>query len=158
MPKLVVQIDHEFQAGPMLARDKRVSETKPLSSKKLKELIAGAVPDDFSLAICLLDPEEGWPMVGFELSPKRLSKGGVFDFTIDEKERVATIKVHGEIATDALRAGVAPDIQKQGKKADFRLQAFNFKGGEWKGFSAPIVGQGEEDFKNWYQIKNWKLK
>ncbi len=35
---------------------------------------------------------------------------------------------------------------------------FNYMGREWSGFTAPIHGQKEEDYKHRYQIKSWKLK
>jgi hypothetical protein len=157
MPKLVIEIDHEFQAGPMLAKNDGLG-FKTLSAKELKAMIAGADPGEFGLNVCLLDPDEGWPFVGFEMYSKGLKKGGVFEFTIDENEGRAKVRVQGEIASSALRAGVAPMIQKLGKKAEFRLTAFNFRGNQYSGFEAPIQGQKEDDFKNWFKIKNWKLK
>ena len=157
MPKLVIQIDHKFIAGPMLALNEK-SQTKPLSAKKLKAMISGAEPGDFSLSISFLDLEMGSPCVVFEMTKIGLKKGGTFEFSIDEKKGVVTVCVKGEIASSPLRAGVAPFIQKMGKKADLRLVAFNYKGGEWSGFTAPIHAQAEEDYKNWYQIKTWSLK
>ena len=113
---------------------------------------------DEKFTISFLDLESGSPCVGFEMTKIGLQKGGTFEFSIDEKKGVVTVCVKGEIASSPLRAGVAPFIQKMGKKADLRLQAFNYKGGEWSGFTAPIHAQAEEDYKNWYQIKTWSLK
>ena len=113
---------------------------------------------DEKFTLSFLDLESGSPCVGFEMTKIGFKKGGTFEFSIDEKKGVVTVCVKGEIASSPLRAGVAPFIQKMGKKADLRLQAFNYKGGEWSGFTAPIHAQAEEDYKNWYQIKTWSLK
>lgn len=113
---------------------------------------------DEKFTLSFLDLESGSPCVGFEMTKIGLKKGGTFEFSIDEKKGVVTVCVKGEIASSPLRAGVAPFIQKMGKKADLRLQAFNYKGGEWSGFTAPIHAQAEEDYKNCYQIKTWSLK
>jgi hypothetical protein len=158
MPKLVIEIDHEFQAGPAVALDGKSGLSKALNAKKLKELLADADPADFSLCVAVIDPKEGYPVVDFEMTKGGLKKGGTFEFAIDEKTGICKVHAKGEIASAALRAGVAPSIQKMGKKADLRLQAFNYKGGEWSGFKAPIQGQDEEDWKTWYQIKAWTLK
>ena len=158
MPKLVIEIDHEFQAGPPTALDGKSGLSKPLTAKKLKDLLAAADPADFSLCVAFIDPAEGYPSFDFEMTKGGLKKGGTFEFSIDEKAGVVKVQVKGEIASTALRAGVAPMIQKVGKKAEFRLSAFNFKGGEWSGFKAAIHGQDEDDWKTWYPIKDWKLK
>lgn len=157
MPKLIIDIDHEFNAGPFLAHDEKSSEVKPLNEKQLKKLLADASDGDFSLCVCFVNPDEGYADFDVDLTKKGLKKGGVFEFTVDEKKGVAKVKVNGELSV-ALRSGVAPMIQGYGKKADLRLQAFNYKGGYWNGFMAPLEGQKEDDFKNWYQIKNWKVK
>jgi len=158
MPRLVIEMDHEFQAGPMEAHDAKSSQCKVLSVNKLNELLRDADPTEFSVSVSFLDPDEGWPCVGFELTRKGLKKGGVFEFTVDEKARLARIAVKGELSSSPLRAGVAPFIQKMGRKADLRLQAFNYKGGEWSGFTAPIIGQKKDDFRNWFRITSWKLR
>lgn len=158
MPKLVIEIDHEFQAGPPTALDGKTGRSKTLSAKKLKELLAEADPADFSLCVAFIDSAEGYPVVDFEMTKGGLKKGGTFEFTINEKSGVVKVQAKGEIASPPLRAGVAPSIQKMGKKADLRLQAFNYKGGEWSGFKAAIQGQDEDDWKTWYPIKTWNVK
>ena len=157
MPKLVIEMDHAFQAGPMKAHGAK-NRSGVLSVKELKALLRDANPTEFSVSVSFLDPDEGWPCVGFEMTTKGLKKGSVFEFTVNEKARLARITVKGELSSSPLRAGVAPFIQKMGRKADLRLQAFNYKGGEWNGFTAPIVGQGVKDFQNWFKIVTWKLR
>lgn len=158
MPKLIIEIDHEFSAGPMLAHDEKSSQTKALSSKKLKDLLANATQGEFSLSVAFLDPEEGWADVGFEMKKSGLKKGGIFNFDIDEKSGSAKVIVRGIVESAAMRQGVDKYIRAYGKKADLRLMAFNYKGGEWSGFTAPVHGQKEDDFKNWFQITRWSIK
>ena len=160
MAKLLIYIEHEFEAGPMLAAKKSGggTQTLPLSAKELKVLLDESDLNDFSLSISILDPEEGWPCFGFEMTRKGLKKGGIFEWVIDWDAGRAKVKVKGEIASSPLRAGMVTFIKTMGENADFRLQAFNFKGGEFGGFTAPIHGQGEDDFKNWFQIKTWSVK
>ena len=157
MPKLIVNVDLKLTAGPMKSTNAEHS-TEILSASELKKMILGCDQDDFSLSVAFLDLEEGWPTVGFEVNKKFLKKGGTFEFSIDEDSCLASITAKGELSSAAVRAGVVPVIQQMGEKADLRLTAFNFKGGKWSGFTASITGQKEDDFKNWIQIKDWKLK
>ena len=156
MPKLVIEIEHEFNAGPFIAI--QGGKSAPLKAKQLKKMLEHAQPSDFSLSVSLLDPEEGWPSVGFEFTPAGLKTGSIFEYSIDEKSMRAHVNVKGTLLSSPLRSGVAPHIQKQGSKADFRLQAFNFKDGEWSGFTAPIIGQVEDEFKKWFRVAKWALK
>ena len=158
MPKLVIDIDVQFEAGPLMAFDKKSRDTKVLSPRQVKELLAGMGTADFSLNIVLLDPEEGWPSVGFDLEQGNLKKGGQFEVSVDQGKGTAKVHVKGEISSPPLRSGVAPLIQEMGKDADFRLAALNYKGGEKAGFTAPVVGQGEDDFQDWLKISKWELK
>jgi len=157
MPRLVVQIDHAFEAGPLQARDAN-GRVKPLSPNKIAEMARDADPGEFSLSVVFLDPKDRWPVIGFELPRSGLKRSGTFEFTISAKTRRVAVKVKGELVSAPLRAGVAPHIQKMGRAADCRLQAFEYKGGMWSGFTAPIIGQGENDFENWFRITSWSLK
>lgn len=156
MPKLIIDFDVSLNAGPLSAHDG--SGLKVLTSTKLKKMISDANADDFSLSVAFLDPDEGWPLFGFEMNKKYLKKGGIFEYQIDEKKCMATVIAKGELSSSVLRAGVPEQLQKLGKKADLRLMCFNYKGGMWDGFTGQIVGQKEDDFKNWMQLKNWNLK
>ena len=158
MPKLAINVDLKFEAGPMSSLDSKSHREKILSSAKLKKMITDADVNDFSLSVTFLDPEHGYPIVGFEMNKKLLKKGGIFDFLIDEKTSKATVTVKGTLLSTPMRSGVAPYIQKMGKSADLRLEAFNYKGGKWEGFTAKIAGQKEEDYKNWIEIKDWQIK
>jgi len=158
MPKLAIKVDLKFDAGPMSSHDSKSSMVKILSSAKLKKMITEADVNDFSLSVAFLHPEHWYPIVGFEMDKKLLKTGGIFEFLIDEKTSKATVSVKGTLFSAPMRSGVAPYIQKMGKNADLRLVAFNYKGGEWKGFTAPIAGQKEDDFKNWIEIKDWQIK
>ena len=158
MPKLVIQIDHEFRTAPFIAHDEKSSEVRPLSEKALNKLLAVAEPKDFSLSVMLMDPVEGEPSISFELPVPNLKKGGIFDWKIDTKERTAVVRVVGELSTNALRSGVAPEIQKVGTDVRFCLDAFNFKGGYWSGFQGSVEGQSDKNYKDWFKVENWKLK
>ena len=158
MPKLAINVDLKFDAGPMSSHDKKSSIVKVLSTAKLSKMITDADVNDFSLSVAFLDPEHWYPIVGFEMNKKLLKKGGIFDFLIDEKTSKATVTVKGTLLSAPMRSGVAPYIQKMGKNADLRLVAFNYKGGEWSGFTAPISGQKEKDYKSWIEIKDWQIK
>lgn len=156
MPKLAIEIEHEFDAGPFIAI--QGGKSTPLKVKQLKKMLEQAQPSDFSLSISLLDPEDGRPLIGFEFTPAGLKKGGVFEYVIDEKSMRVHVNVKGTLLSSPLRSGVAPEIQKRSTRADFRLQAFNFKDGEWSGFTAPLIGQVEDEFKKWFRIDKWALK
>lgn len=156
MTKLAIQISHKFEVGPIKAiiNDK----LKALKSKEITDRINSGTNGDFSLNVTFLDPEEGWPLVGFEMFSNPSRKADIFEWKLHEKAGMMSVNVQAQLESKALRAGVAPMIQKLGEKADLRLVALHFKGGTWEGFEAPINGQGEEDFKNWFRIEKWELK
>ena len=154
MPRLVIQIDHEFVAGPMVG-------SKKLSVRQLTALSAKANPNDFSLRVELLPMEGDDDSDGasFELQKRGVRNGAIFEVSIDAQNRLAKVHVKGEIASTLLRPGVAPLIQKATRNGgDFRLTSFDYKGGQWAGFTAAIHGQDEADKDTWYRIKTWALR
>ena len=159
MPRLVIQIDHEFIAGPMIG-------SKKLSVRQLIALSAKANPNDFSLCVELMPTEDdgekdddGGVGVSFEIQKRGVRNGAIFEVSIDAHNRLAKVRVKGEIASTLLRPGVTPYIQKATRNGgDFRLASFDYKGGKWSGFTAAIHGQDENDKDTWYRISNWALR
>jgi hypothetical protein len=154
MPRLVIQIDHEFIAGPMIG-------SKKLSVRQLTALSAKANPNDFSLCVELMPTEADDDGVGvsFEIQKRGVRNGAIFEVSIDAHNRLAEVRVKGEIASTLLRPGVTPHIQKATRNGgDFRLASFDYKGGKWSGFTAAIQGQDEADKDTWYRISNWALR
>lgn len=156
MTKLIIEVNHEFSAGPFKSIVN--NEEIPLKKAQMLSMLEGAKPTDFAISIALLDPEEGWPSVGFEFSPAGLKKGGIIEYLINDDLMQAKIKLHGTLSSSPLRSGVGQKIEAEGANAIFVISAFLFKGGKWKGFEGPIIGQKKDDFKNWFRIENWSLK
>ena len=151
MPRLVIQIDHEFIAGPMIG-------SKKLSVRQLTALSAKADSNDFSLCVELMPTEVDDDGVGlsFEIQKRGVRNCAIFEVSIDVQNRLAKVRVKGEIASTLLRAGVTPHIQKITRNGgDFRLASFDYKGGRWSGFTAVIHGQAEADKDTWYRISTW---
>jgi hypothetical protein len=152
MPRLVIQIDHEFIAGPMIG-------SKKLSVRQLIALSAKANPNDFSLCVELMPTEDDDSAISFEIQKRGVRNGAIFEVSIDAQNRLAKVRVKGEIASTLLRPGVTPYIQKATRNGgDFRLASFDYKGGRWSGFTAVIHGQDEADKDTWYRISNWALR
>jgi hypothetical protein len=156
MSKLIIEVNHEFSAGPFMSMVK--NEELPLKKAQMLSMLEGAKPSDFAISIALLDPEEGWPSVGFEFSTAGLKKGGIFEYFINDDLMQATLKLQGTLSSSPLRSGVEQKIQSEGVNAIFVLSDFLFKGGKWKGFEAPIISHKKDDFKNWFRIKKWCIK
>lgn len=158
MPKLIAKIHHEFEAGPILHHDGKLFEDVPLKPAKLKKLLENSEESDFSLCVTFLDPETGTPSINFDLLRKNLKRGDSFSWTISEAEGRIKVVVHGEISSGPLRSGVAPILASTYAGAKLHLDSFNFKGGAWSGFRAPVMGQTDENYKDWYIIPEWKVK
>lgn len=157
MPKLIIKIDHEFVAGPFLHNNDD-SQTVPLKPAQTKKMLANAKELEFSIAVTFLDPETNSPSINFDLTKKGLKKGGVFTWSIDEANSLVKVCISGEISSGNLRAGVAPRLEEAYSTSKLRLDAFNFKSGEWSGFRAPLLNQDEENCKDWYIVPEWKVK
>lgn len=142
-------MDYEFNAGPF------ITQNKP---NELKKFLKSATEDDFGLCVTFLHPEDGTPSINFDLSHASLKKGGVFKWTLDEVTERVVVVVRGELATGPLRSGVAPTIASKYAGAKLRLDSFIFKGGEWSGFRAPLLGQTEENCHSWYVVDDWRVK
>jgi len=158
MPKLVAKIHHEFEAGPILHYDGKLFEDVTLKTAQLKKLLENSEESDFSLCVTLLHPETGAPSINFDLLWRSLKKGGDFSWTISVVEGRIKVLVHGVISSGPLRSGVAPMLASTYAGAKLYLDSFNFKGGVWNGFRAPVMGQTDENYKDWHPIAEWVVK
>lgn len=158
MPKLIAKIHHEFEAGPILHHDGKLFEDVPLKPAQLKKLLENSDESDFSVCVTFLDPKTGTPSINFDLLRKSLKKGGEFSWTIHYAEGRVKVVVHGDVSSGPLRSGVAPMLASTYAGAKLYLDSFNFKGGVWSGFRAPVMGQTEENCKDWHSIVEWTVK
>jgi hypothetical protein len=155
MPKLIAKIHYEFEASPILHYDSKLFQVITLKPAQLKKLIKNSEESDFSLCVTFLNPENGTPSINFDLLRKNLKKGSDFSWTISEAEGRIKVLVHGEISSGPLRPGVAPILSSTYAGAKLYLDSFNFKGGVWNGFRAPVMGQTDDNYKHWHPIAEW---
>ena len=134
------------------------SETVPLTEAQIREMMNEVDEGDFTLMVTFLNPETGTPSINFDLSKKGLKRGGIFSWHINSEEGSVDVTVKGQISSTTLRKGVAPVLESEYKNQKLRLEAFNYKGGEWAGFRAPIIGQSEKSYDTWHVIENWEVK
>lgn len=152
MPKLMIDFDLEFEAGPFIGRSERTCADIKLSGSKLRAIVEKAKPEDFTLSVVLADS------LSLEFGRTGLKKGASLEWEFDFKSSVITVRAHGPISTEPLRPGVAPFIKSLGEKADFRLRGFNYRGGKWMGFEAGVIGQKVDDYQKWIRLPGWQLK
>ena len=157
MPKLLVTLAHQFRAGPIRALSQ--GERKTLDAPSIKEIMNKSCPADFSLDVVFRNASDDtlWAQVDVLLNPKR--KSDVFTWIIDENSAVAEITVNAQLISKSLRAGVTQRIHELGSNFELRLAGFNYNGGRWSGFEAPVIGQNEEgDFDKWFKIDQWAIQ
>ena len=156
MPKLVIDFGLEFEAGPIVARNRKLLRDVKVPAAELRALVEQAAPEDFAVNVCLL--EAGEVVCQFDCRFPVRGKVAVFDRTFDFRRRSVKVVAKGELATRPLRDGVAPFIQRLGKRADFRLWGLHYKDGAWNGFEAPVIGLEEVACKSWVRLRSWGLK
>jgi hypothetical protein len=157
MAKLLVEISHEFEAGPI--RGLRDGALEPLSATRIAEIVSTGLGTDFSLDVVFRDASEGnlWGQV--DIFKKASRKSDVFEWEIDAGSSRVRVRARAQMESLKLRAGVPERIKNLGENFEIRLRGFNYKGGKWSGFEAPIVGHNEEgDFEKWYKLTNWLIK
>ncbi len=156
MPKLVIDFDVEFEAGPIIARDRDLMRHVKVPAARLRALVAKAAREDFAVTAVLL--ERGKSGYSFDCRHPIPGTTTVFDWAFNFGKRTVKVLAKGELATRSLRPGVAPFIQRLGKTADFRLWGFRYNGGAWNGFEAPVIGFEEDACKSWFRLRTWRLK
>ena len=157
MAKLNIEIAHEFEAGPIRALLQGLTTT--LTPSKISEIITQAASSDFSLDVVfrnLSEPEYGWAQVDMYVKPSR--KKSIFEWHLDADRAIAKVRVDAQFESKKLRAGVPERIKGLGELFEIRLQGFNYKGGRWSGFEAPVIGQAEGELAKWYKIDRWSVK
>lgn len=157
MAKLIVKINHQFEANPLLHLNDS-SDVVPLKQQELNKLLKDADDSQFSCSVTFLSPRSGKPSINFELHKKGMKKGGEFSWEINEAEGKVRVKVSGEFASGTLRSGVVPTLESEYAGAKLFLDAFNYKGGYFNGFRAPVAGQTEENCGSWYAVESWNIK
>lgn len=156
VPKLVIDFDLEFEAGPIMARNRKLLRNVKVPAAQLRALVGQAVPEDFAVNACLL--KAGEVVYQFDCRFPVRGKVSVFDRTFDFRRRSVKVVAKGELATRPLRAGVAPFIQRLGKRAEFRLWGLHYRDGAWNGFEAPVIGLEEVACTSWVRLRSWRLK
>lgn len=155
MATLEITLDLNFETGALVARNDDTCKNESLVGAAARTLFEAADPKALSLYVAALDPEEGWPSVGFEFDKKSLKKGTFeVELKADGSGLIGTAK--GTFLLK-LRAGVAPMLQGYGDKLDLRLQGISYKGGSFNGFISNLAGQ-VDDAKKWHQIAHCMIK
>jgi hypothetical protein len=158
MAKLHIEIDHQFEAGPIRALSHGVTVT--LTPAAISDINGKAELSDFSLDIVfrnLLEDGQAWAQV--DMYAKTSRKKDIFEWHLDPDRAVARVRVIAHLESRKLRAGVPERIKALGDKFEIRLRGFNYKGGRWSGFEAPVIGQDEEgNMDNWHRVEKWSIK
>ena len=157
MAKLTINIQGIFEFTPFIAKDDERGMV-PLKQQQIDKLIANAVNADYSLSAIMFNRKDEYEAVMFEFPVATLKKGGVFSMKIDSENGRVNLEVKGGLSTKPLRAGVSQRIESYGEGADLRLESFFYKGGEWSGFKAPLLGLNSEDSKSWPKLADWIIR
>ena len=157
MSKLIIGIEGVFEFGPFIAKDNEKGMI-PLTKQNIDKLIVNAVNSDYSLSAVMFNRKDEYEAVMFEFPVSTLKKGGMLSVEINSDKGRVNLEVKGELSTKPLRAGVAQRIESYGDGADFRLESFFYKGGEWSGFKAPLLDLNSEDSKSWPKLTDWIIK
>jgi hypothetical protein len=157
MPKLHVDFDVEFDASPIVARDSKLMYDVRLPAARLRTAVEAADPEDLSVAAVLVERGTHISYI-FGFRPVGPKGDGVLTWTFDFRKRTVKVVAKGQFVSKSLKAGVGSHIQRLGTTASFRLWGFHHKDGAWNGFEAPVIGQKENDLKNWIRLPKWKLK
>ena len=157
MPKLLIDFDVEFEAGPIVVMDRKLHHDVRLPADRLRTAVDAADPEDLSVAAVLVEGGTRCTYI-FGFRPAGPNGDGVLTWKFDFRKRTVKVVAKGQLVSKPLNAGVGPHIQRLGKRASFRVWGFHHKDGAWNGFEAPVIGQEENDFKNWIRLPKWTLK
>ena len=157
MTKLHIDFDVEFEASPIVARDSKLMCDVRLPAVRLRTAVEAADPEDLSVAAVLVERGTYISYI-FGFRPVGPKWDGELSWTFDFRKRTVKVMAKGQLVSKTLNAGVGSHIQRLGKKASFRLWGFHHKDGAWNGLEAPVIGQEENDPKNWIRLPKWKLK
>jgi hypothetical protein len=156
MSKLTISIVGIFEFSPLIAKDDKKGMVS-LNKQQIDKLIADAVNADYSLSAIMFNRKDEYEAVMFEFPFSTLKKGGVLYMKINSDKGKIHLEVDGEFASKPLRAGVTQRIESYGGGADLRLESLFYKGGEWSGFKAPLLGFNSEDSQSWPKLADWKI-
>jgi hypothetical protein len=146
MAKLNVDMDIEFTTAALIVCED--GRQKNLDSISGMELFISVPAEDLSFEV--VSTNEGSEMM-VEFSIKDGKKGSVLEIAPNGENLGLRVKICGQYAR-TLRRGADTRLKELGDSLDLRLRGVTWKGGYYRGFSAPVLGGDfDEESDGWQE-------